>query len=138
MCGAPGRFPVIWLRNHGWRWQSLEQEAGGSHLRSAKEVTGYYIEATDGDIGHVEDFVVDDGTWEIRYMVVDTKNWWPGKKVLVAPEWIERVSWEIRASVRRRFLRRDQERARVRSRLLNRDYEERLYKHYDRPGYWLI
>ena len=64
-----------------------------THLRGAKEVMGYYIEATDGDIGHVDDFVVDDDTWEIRYMVVDTKNWWPGKKVLVAPEWIERVSW---------------------------------------------
>jgi hypothetical protein len=45
------------------------------HLRSAHEVTGFYIEATDGDIGHVEDFIIDDESWEIRYMVVDTQNW---------------------------------------------------------------
>jgi quercetin dioxygenase-like cupin family protein len=56
-------------------------------------VIGYHIAATDGDIGHVEDFLVDDATWTIRYMVVDTRNWWPGKTALVAPEWIARVDW---------------------------------------------
>ena len=49
-------------------------------LRSTREVIGYYIEATDGDIGHVEDFLIDDENWATRYMVVDTVNWWPGKK----------------------------------------------------------
>ena len=71
------------------------EEAGDLHLRSANAVTGYHIEATDGDIGHVEDFIIDDQTWEIRYMVVDTRNWLPGKKVLIAPRWIDRVSWEV-------------------------------------------
>jgi len=56
------------------------EEANDWHLRSADKVTGYHIEATDGDIGHIEDFIVDDETWQIRYMVVDTQNWWPGKK----------------------------------------------------------
>ena len=45
------------------------------------------------DIGQVEDFIIDDETWEIRYLVVDTRNWWPGKKGLVAPRWLDRVSW---------------------------------------------
>ena len=62
----------------------VEQENDDeTHLRGAKEVMGYYIEATDGDIGHVDDFVVDDDTWEIRYMVVtqktggrERKSWW--------------------------------------------------------------
>ena len=44
---------------------------------------GYHIEATDGEIGHVEDFLVEDSSWAIRYMIVDTRNWWPGRKVLV-------------------------------------------------------
>jgi hypothetical protein len=67
-----------------------------SHLRSSAEVTGYYIEARDGEIGHVEDFVVDHKDWSIGYLEVDTRNWWPGKKVLVSPTWIEGVNWEDR------------------------------------------
>jgi len=66
------------------------------HLRSAKEVTGYHIEGTDGSIGHVKDFVVDDETWEVRYMVVTTTNWWFGKSVLIAPSWATRISWSDR------------------------------------------
>ena len=71
-----------------------QKQPGDLHLRSAAKVTGYHIDAIDGEIGHVEDFIIDDKTWEIRYMVVDTRNWLPGKKVLIAPRWIERVSWE--------------------------------------------
>lgn len=70
-----------------------EAERGDPHLRSTREVIGYHIQALDGEIGHVEDFIVDDANWAIRYMVVDTRNWWPGKKVLVSPQWIKAVSW---------------------------------------------
>jgi len=63
------------------------------HLRSCKAVTGYHIHATDGDIGHVSGFLVDDETWAIRYLVVDTSNWWMGHKVLIAPPWITGVHW---------------------------------------------
>lgn len=63
------------------------------HMRSVRAVTGHTIEATDGTIGHVDDFLLDDATWEIRYLVVDTRNWWPGKKVLIAPQWIDEVGW---------------------------------------------
>lgn len=66
---------------------------GDPHLRSTNEVMGYRIAATDGYIGHVEDFLIDDETWRIRYIVVDTRNWWPGKKVVIAPAWIRDVSW---------------------------------------------
>ena len=58
-------------------------------------MSGYKIHASDGEIGHVEDFLIDDETWAIRYLVVDTRNWWPGKKVLVSPKWIEGVSWDL-------------------------------------------
>lgn len=63
------------------------------HLRSCNDAEGYHIDASDGEIGHVEDFLVDDESWEIRYLVVDTSNWWFGNKVLISPKWVEAVSW---------------------------------------------
>ena len=67
--------------------------ANETHLRSTAAVTGYHIEAVDGDIGHVHGFVLDEEAWAIRYIVISTTNWWPGKKVLVSPAWIKKVSW---------------------------------------------
>jgi len=64
------------------------------HLRSAREVEGYHLHARDGDIGHVADFLIDDRDWKIRDLIVSTRNWLPGKKVLVPPQWIQKVSWE--------------------------------------------
>ncbi|MCJ7593033.1 MAG: PRC-barrel domain-containing protein, partial [Woeseiaceae bacterium] len=63
------------------------------HLRSCKAVMGYHIQATDGDIGHVQGLLVDEKTWAIRYMIVDTSNWWLGHQVLIVPQWIQDVSW---------------------------------------------
>jgi len=83
--------PAALEREQRWDWESTERQ--DPHLRSSRAVTGYHIQSTDGDIGHVEGFLVDDQSWAIRYMIVDTSNWWAGKKVLVAPAWIERVDW---------------------------------------------
>lgn len=66
------------------------------HLRSIAAVEGYHIHATDGEIGHVEDMLVEEADWSIRYLVVDTKNWWPGKRVLVSPRSAHEVSWTDR------------------------------------------
>jgi hypothetical protein len=63
------------------------------HLRSCKAVKNYHIEATDGDIGHVQGLLIDEETWAIRYVVVDTNNWWLGHQVLIAPQWIREVRW---------------------------------------------
>ena len=63
------------------------------HLRSITSVTGYHIHATDGEIGHVEDFLVDDSDWSIRYIAVDTRNWWPGESVLISPRSVETIDW---------------------------------------------
>ena len=65
----------------------------GQHLRSVHEVAGYHIHAQDGEIGHVEDFLVDDEAWSIRYLLVDTSNWIGGRTVLIAPEWARRIDW---------------------------------------------
>jgi uncharacterized protein YrrD len=64
------------------------------HLRSCREVTGYHIHASDTDVGHVNDFIMDDQTWQISYLVVDTHNWVGGKKVVVAVQHIQEVQWE--------------------------------------------
>jgi hypothetical protein len=63
------------------------------HLRSADTVKGYHVQANDGEIGHIAGFLVDEGTWAIRYLIVDTSNWWMGNKVLIAPNRISGVHW---------------------------------------------
>jgi uncharacterized protein YrrD len=63
------------------------------HLRSGKAVIGYHIHAADGEIGHVDDLLVDEETWAIRYFVVNTSDWWMGHKVLIAPAWITGIEW---------------------------------------------
>ncbi len=64
------------------------------HLKSTDKVTGYNIRASDGNIGDVEDFIINDSNWNIEFMLVDTGNWFPGKKVLISPKWIKEISWE--------------------------------------------
>jgi hypothetical protein len=112
-------------------------ESGDVHLHSTKEVTGYYVEANDGDMGHVDDFIIDDENWTVRYLVVDTRNWWPGKKVLVSPEWIQHVSWSdsrVYVDLSRQTIQDSPEYAGPGS--IDRDYETRLHGHYGREGYW--
>ena len=67
------------------------------HLRSVREVTGYQIRATDAELGHVEDLIVDVASWQIRYMVVDTAALWLGRKVLISPRSIREVDWSRQA-----------------------------------------
>ena len=67
---------------------------GDPFLRSAQDTLNYPIEAIAGAIGHVDDFLFDDGAWRVRYLVVDPRNWLPGRKVVLAPDWIRDVSWE--------------------------------------------
>lgn len=75
------------------RAERLRHRNDDPNLRSGNAVTGYHIKATDGELGHVAGFLVDDHTWAIRYLVVDTSQWWGGHKVLIAPEWITGVDW---------------------------------------------
>jgi PRC-barrel domain len=113
-------------------------ESADSHLRSTEAVTGYHIEATDGEIGHVDGFAVDDEVWAIRYIEVATRNWWPGKRVLVSPAWIERVSWtdsKVYVGLSRDAIQNAPEY--VESMPISREYENGLYFHYGRPPYWL-
>jgi hypothetical protein len=87
------------LQEAGWTETPSERSetAGGDvHLRSAAEVRGYHIQGSDEAIGHVADFIVDEETWEVRYLAVDTSSWWFGKQVLVAPQSATHISWADR------------------------------------------
>jgi hypothetical protein len=111
--------------------------SGDVHLRSARDVQGYHVQGNDEAIGHVADFVVDDETWAIRYLVIDTSNWWFGKKVLVAPHWASRVSWEdskVYVDMSREQIKNSPEWDGTAA--INREYEARLHDHYGRPAYW--
>jgi sporulation protein YlmC with PRC-barrel domain len=132
-----GAFPNIMRDRDQWS-SSLDGKWGWDpHLRSTHEVTGYDIQATDGEIGHVEDFVIDDETWVIRYIVVTTHYWLPGKRFLISPKWIESVNWE-ESKVTINLSREDIEHSPeyTKESLMTRSYEVGLHKHYDHPGYW--
>ncbi len=63
------------------------------HLCSIATIIGCHIHASDGEVGHVEDFLVDDAGWNIRYIKVDTRNWWPGARVLIWPYSVREIDW---------------------------------------------
>jgi sporulation protein YlmC with PRC-barrel domain len=80
------------------------ESQGDPHLRSTKMLSGLHLHCINGQLGHVEDFLIDRQTWSVRDLVVDTRNWWPGKHVLVEPALVESISWadrEIRLSLPR-------------------------------------
>jgi hypothetical protein len=107
------------------------------HLRSCNAVTGYHIHASDGDIGHVEGLLVDEKTWAIRYMIVNTSNWWLGHQMLLAPQWIAEVSWadaKVSVNVTRQQIK--DAPAYDPSVVFDRPREIAVYEHYARPGYW--
>jgi hypothetical protein len=114
-----------------------ERQSHDEHLRSARDVSGYGIRATDGDLGHVEDFLIDEADWAIRYLIVDPRSWWPGPHVVVGTDWIRGVSWDdgvVEVDVTR-----DAVRNAPRwepSAPFGRDAETRLYAHHGRPAYW--
>ena len=118
--------------------EKARRESAESHLRSTEGVTGYTIEAVDGEIGHVDGFVIDDEVWSIRYIEVATRNWWPGKKVLISPRWIERMSWaesRVYVGLTRDAIQTGPEY--TESVPVTRDYENQMHVHYGRDPYWM-
>ena len=116
---------------------NLRKKLLDSHLRSYSEVIGYYIEAVDGEIGHVDSLIVDDESWTVRYLEIGTRSWWPGKKVLVSPEWVQRVSWEeskVYVGIDRQAIQDCEEFDE--STPIARAYEQRIFAHYGKSPYW--
>lgn len=112
-----------------------EQE---TNLRSFVELKGYMIEAVDGEIGHVETFVICDETWNIRYIVVNTNNWWFGKHVLVATQWINYVNWQdrlVNIDLKKDTIKNGPEYDPNMG--VTREFEDEIFTRYDKPKYWL-
>ena len=114
-----------------------KEETEDSHLWSTGDVTGYHVEASDGEIGHVADFIVDLETWAIVYVEIATRNWLPGKKVLLSPQWIKTVNWDdlkVHAALSRDAIQGAPEYSE--SKEITREYETALHDHYGVPPYW--
>ena len=140
MWGTYGFSPLIESSQDQEKLMGSPQvnEQWENHLYMASDVIGYDIQATDGTIGHVDDFIIDDKTLAIRYLIIDTKNWLPGKKVLISPKWIESVSWDeskVYINLLRENIKQSPEY--TDESLITRDYEKGLYQHYNQQGYWI-
>lgn len=119
--------------NEAGALQEVELDEERSHLHSCREVEGYHLQAIDGEIGHVCDFIIDETTWSIKYLVVDTRNWMPGKKVLVIPGWVQSVDWmghKIAIDLERDVIRQAPEYDP--GEVIDDAYEDRLLTHYER------
>lgn len=147
-------FPYYWAGTGVWGMTStpeelrkestaatalaVEETNGDRHLRSVEEVTGYHIRATDDEVGHVESFILDDESYALRYMVVDTRNWLPGRKVLIPPAWVDTFDWAEGLALVNLTGKQIEESPRWDPDVpLERVYEEKLFDYYSRPGYWI-
>lgn len=120
------------------RAEAARHQNDDLHLRSCKTIMSYHIEATDGDIGHVQGMLIDEETWAIRYLAVNTSNWWLGHEVVIAPQWIKDVSWSdatVSVNVTRQAVK-DAPPYDAAAQL-DRQRETALHEHYDRRGYWI-
>ena len=107
------------------------------HLRACRAVQGYRLHASDGELGHVAGFLIDDESWSLRYLIVNTSTWWFGHGLLIAPSWIEDISW-LEASVTVGLTRQAIQAAPpyTAGSLPTRDQERHLHDHHIRPHYW--
>lgn len=118
--------------------EEIKHRDDDHHLRSFKAVNGYHIEAIDGDIGHIEDILVDEETWAIRYFIVNTSNWWfGGHSVLIAPQWIKSISWadeKAAVDLNRKIIKESPPYDPTVG--LTKEQELNIYKHYGLAAHW--
>lgn len=109
-----------------------------NHLRSNREVTGYGVGTKNGEFGYVDDFLIDTKVWVVRYLVLNTGDFLPGRKVIVAAHWVKEISWDNRSvsfDLNIDTLRNGP--AYDSSILLTRDFERRVYEYYEKNPYWI-
>ena len=85
--------PQLLARDGGVHTIPLPDQQNDPRLRSVNAVMSYRVQASDGSIGKLAGLLVDESTWAIRFLVVNTGHWWHGYEVLIAPEWIEDINW---------------------------------------------
>lgn len=141
-----GGYPGMMMTGIGYggseaQFERLSRQAELSnsdpHLRSCTALEKYHVHATDGDIGHIQGFLLDEKSWAIRYVIVNTSNWWRGHSVLISPEWIGEVSWSesnVTTTLNRQAIK--DAPAYDPDVMLERTDEIGIYEHYGRAGYW--
>lgn len=114
----------------------IDLDEGDPHLRSIAEVTGYHVRAIGGTIGHIGDVLVETKTWDVRYLIVETSNWWIGQHVLISPHAVTAVNWTDHQITL------DLTRDKVKSSppwdpadMINTKFQRQLHSHYGWPGY---
>lgn len=134
--GVP--MPALWVPEAtGETATAVAEPAAETRLRSFRDVCGYQLQASDGKVGHVDDFLMQTDGWAIRYLVIDTRHWLAGRKVLISPAWVTQVNWPQN----RVFVDLTREEIKNSPKFdptapVNRQYEVRLYDYYGHPKYW--
>jgi hypothetical protein len=123
-------------------WAQLgeaSQYQSSCKLQNVKAINGYHIQALDGELGHLSDLLIDDLEWKIRYCVIDTGTWLPGKKVLLSPKWLGKIddqAFKIEFDIKMEKIKTapdfDQ------STLVTPDYESSIFAHFDKKPYWNV
>ena len=130
--GRPTRIPLHVFVGH--------ENKNETYLRSVKELLGYGMNAMDGEVGKVLDFIVEDDDWQIQHMVVDASKLTDSdKQVLVAMDWVEKIDVakkEIFIDLSQNAIEHGPEFDP--NRPINRQYEEVIYDYYGRPKYWQV
>ena len=132
-----GRQQAAYLRGEHQRHRNDDP-----HLLSCNAVTGIHIHAIDGDMGQMSDFSVDDETWSVRYLIVDTSNGLVGHKALVAPSWKQSVNWldhSVSVNLSRESIKTSPTFDMAADSAVNRDcdHEMRFYRHHRRDADWV-
>ncbi len=127
------------LSDEGKQDNKPEDDDEDAHLQSADDVIGYHISARDGEIGHLDDLIVEAGSWTVRNIVVDTRNWLPGRRVMFSPDWVKEVDWSDRKLTVDRYTQEirncsDYDPAAP----VNKEQEERFYDYLGRPRQWEV
>jgi hypothetical protein len=142
LLGDPGLSATPFAIPHAVENVIIEEEAlrhqqEDIHLRSYEEVAGYRLHAIDGELGHVQGMLMDEETWAVRYLIIDTSNWWMGHKVLISPRWIEAFNWAeatVSINLTRQMIKEaphyDPDSP------LDRMEEQKIHEYYGRAGYW--
>lgn len=114
------------------------QDKQSNRLYTGEQLRGFQIEATDGKIGSIYDLIFAPADWIIRYLAVDTGAWLPGKKVIIPVASVTRIDSANKSVVV--SITRDQVKDSPGLEALDkldREFEERLFAHFQRPGYWI-
>ena len=137
---GPGSLAAVPLVELGREMHETKDALGPEHpvnLRSAQGVTGYRLHARDGEVGKLDDFVIEDEAWNILYLIIETGTWLSNRKVLISPQWIEKVDWpetQIYVDLKKDTIQHSPELDL--SSPIDREYETSLYDHYGKNQYW--